>query len=156
MAITSAICTSFKVELLKGVHNFTATTGNTFKIALYTSSATLGAGTTAYSTSNEITNTSGTAYTAGGATLTSVTPTSDSTTAVCDFSDISFTSATISVQAAVIYNSSTVSGLTTNAAVCVLDFGLEWAFYKVAIISAWFLVSLTFFCLLFRKDYIEE
>jgi len=70
MAITSAVCTSFKVELLKGVHNFTATTGNTFKIALYTSSATLGASTTAYSTSNEITNTSGTAYTAGGATFT--------------------------------------------------------------------------------------
>ena len=60
MAITSAVCTSFKVELLKGVHNFTATTGNTFKIALYTSSATLGASTTAYSTSNEITNSSGT------------------------------------------------------------------------------------------------
>jgi hypothetical protein len=94
MAITSAVCTSFKVELLKGVHDFTATTGNTFKIALYTSSASLGAGTTAYSTSNEITNSSGTAYTAGGATLTSVTPTSDSTTAVCDFSDVSYTSAT--------------------------------------------------------------
>jgi len=83
MAITSAICTSFKVELLKGVHDFTATTGNTFKIALFTSDATLGAGTTAYSTSNEITNSSGTAYTAGGATLTSVTPTSSSTTALC-------------------------------------------------------------------------
>ena len=94
MAITSAVCTSFKVELLKGVHNFTATTGNTFKLALYTSSASLGAGTTAYSTSNEITNTSGTAYTAAGATLTSVTPTSDSTTAVCDFSDVSYTDAT--------------------------------------------------------------
>ena len=59
MAITSAICNSFKVEILKAVHNFTATTGNSFKLALYTSSATLGAGTTAYSTSNEITNTSG-------------------------------------------------------------------------------------------------
>ena len=68
MAITSAICTSFKVELLKGVHNFTATTGNTFKIALYDSDATLGASTTAFSTSEEITNTSGTAYTSGGAT----------------------------------------------------------------------------------------
>ena len=74
MAITSAVCTSFKVELLKGEHNFTASTGDTFKIALFTSSATLGASTTAYSTSNEITNTSGTAYTAGGASLTSVTP----------------------------------------------------------------------------------
>ena len=66
MAITSAICTSFKQEILVGTHNFTATSGNTFKIALYTSSASLGAGTTAYSTSNEITNTSGSAYTAGG------------------------------------------------------------------------------------------
>ena len=104
MAITSAVCTSFKVELLKGVHNFIATTGNTFKIALYTSSATLGAGTTAYSTSNEITNTSGTAYTAGGATLTSVTPTSDSTTAVCDFSDVSYTDATFTANGCLIYN----------------------------------------------------
>ena len=85
MAITSAICTSFKVELLKGVHDFTATTGDTFKIALYTSSATLGAGTTAFTTTNEITNSSGTAYTSGGATLTSVTPTSSGTTALCDF-----------------------------------------------------------------------
>ena len=120
MAITSAICTSFKVELLKGVHNFTATTGNTFKIALYTSSATLGAGTTAYSTSNEITNTSGTAYTAGGATLTSVTPTSDSTTAVCDFSDVSFSSASFTANGALIYNSS-----ASNAAVCAIAFGSD-------------------------------
>ena len=81
MAITSAICTSFKVELLKGVHNFTASTGNTFNLALYTSSATLGAGTTAYTTSEEIT---GTGYTAKGNALTSVTPVADGTTAVCD------------------------------------------------------------------------
>ena len=106
MAITSAVCTSFKVELLKGVHNFTATTGNTFKLALYTSSATLGAGTTAYTTSNEITNTSGTAYTAAGATLTSVTPTSDSTTAVCDFADVSYTSASFTANGCLIYNDS--------------------------------------------------
>ena len=104
MAITSAVCTSFKVELLKGVHNFTVTTGNTFKIALYTSSATLGASTTAYSTSNEITNTSGTAYTAGGATLTSVTPAASSTTAVCDFSDVSYTDATFTANGCLIYN----------------------------------------------------
>ena len=106
MAITSAVCTSFKVELLKGVHNFTATTGNTFKIALYTSSATLGAGTTAFSSSNEITNSSGTAYTSGGATLTSVTPTTDSTTAVCDFSDVSYTDASFTANVALIYNDS--------------------------------------------------
>ena len=106
MAITSAVCTSFKVELLKGVHNFTATTGNTFKIALYTSDATLGASTTAYSTSNEITNTSGTAYTAAGATLTSVTPVASSTTAVCDFSDVSYTDATFTANGCLIYNDS--------------------------------------------------
>ena len=120
MAITSAVCTSFKVELLKGVHNFTATTGNTFKLALYTSSATLGAGTTAYTTSNEITNTSGTAYTAAGATLTSVTPTSDSTTAVCDFADVSYTSASFTANGALIYNSS-----DSNAAVCAIAFGSD-------------------------------
>ena len=102
MAITSAICTSFKVELLKGVHDFTATTGDTFKIALYTSSATLGASTTAYTTSNEITNSSGTAYTAGGATLTSVTPTLDGTTAVCDFNDVSYSSASFTANGAII------------------------------------------------------
>ena len=104
MAITSAVCTSFKVELLKGVHNFTATTGNTFKIALYTSDATLGASTTAYATTNEITNTSGSAYTVGGATLTSVTPVASSTTAVCDFSDVSYSSATFTANGCLIYN----------------------------------------------------
>ena len=120
MAITSAICTSFKVELLKGVHNFTATTGDTFKIALYDSDATLGAGTTAFSTSEEITNTSGTAYTSGGATLTSVTPTSSSTTAICDFADVSFSSASFTANGALIYNSS-----ESNAAVCAIAFGSD-------------------------------
>ena len=118
MAITSAICTSFKVELLKGVHDFTATTGNTFKIALYTSSATLGASTTAYSTSNEITNSSGTAYTAGGATLTSVTPTSSGTTALCDFADVSYTSASFTANGALIYNDD-----QSDKAVAVIAFG---------------------------------
>ena len=120
MAITSAICTSFKVELLKGVHNFTATTGDTFKIALYDSDATLGAGTTAFSTSEEITNTSGTAYTSGGATLTSVTPVASSTTALCDFADVSFSSATFTANGALIYNSS-----ATNAAVAAIAFGSD-------------------------------
>ena len=120
MAITSAICTSFKVELLKGVHNFTATTGNTFKIALYDSDATLGASTTAFSTSEEITNTSGTAYTSGGATLTSVTPVASSTTAICDFADVSFSSASFTANGALIYNSS-----ATNAAVCAIAFGSD-------------------------------
>ena len=119
MAITSAICTSFKVELLKGVHNFTATTGDTFKIALYDSDATLGASTTAFSTSEEITNTSGTAYTSGGATLTSVTPVASSTTAVCDFSDVSYTDATFTANGALIYNDS-ASG---DPACAVIAFG---------------------------------
>ena len=118
MAISSAICTSFKQEILVGTHNFTASSGDTFKIALYTSSASLGASTTAYSTSNEISNTSGSAYSAGGATLTSVTPTTSGTTALCDFSDISFTSATITARGALIYNST-----DSNKAVVVLDFG---------------------------------
>jgi len=121
MAITSAVCTSFKVEILKGVHDFTATTGNTFKIALYTSSATLGAGTTAYTTSNEITNSSGTAYTAAGATLTSVTPTSSSTTAICDFADVSYTDASFTANGALIYNDS-ASG---DPAVCAIAFGSD-------------------------------
>jgi hypothetical protein len=120
MAITSAICTSFKVELLKGVHDFTVTTGDTFKIALYDSNATLGASTTAFSTSEEITNTSGTAYTSGGATLTSVTPVASSTTAVCDFADVSYSSASFTANGALIYNSS-----ETNAAVCAIAFGSD-------------------------------
>ena len=121
MAITSAICTSFKVELLKGVHDFTATTGNTFKIALYTSSATLGASTTAFTTSNEITNSSGTAYTSGGATLTSVTPVASSTTAVCDFSDVSYTDASFTANGAMIYNDS-ASG---DPACAIIAFGSD-------------------------------
>ena len=122
MAINQAICNSFKVEILKGLHDFTATTGNAFKLALYDNEATLSKSTTAFQQTDEVAA-SGT-YAEGGGTLTSVTPTLSSDTAVCDFSpDLSFTSATISAQAAVIYNSSTVSGLTTNAAVCVLDFG---------------------------------
>ena len=120
MAITSAICTSFKQEILVGTHNFTATSGNTFKIALFTSSATLGASTTAYSTSNEITNSSGTAYTAGGATLTSVTPTTSGTTAFCDFADVSYTDASFTANGALIYNSS-----QSDKAVAAIAFGSD-------------------------------
>ena len=104
MAISSAICNSFKQELLVGTHNFTASSGNSFKLALYTSSASLGAGTTAYSSSNEISNTSGSAYTAGGKALTSVTPVLDGSTACCDFADISFTSASFTANGCLIYN----------------------------------------------------
>ena len=118
MAISSAICNSFKQELLVGTHNFTASSGDTFKIALYTSSASLGAATTAFSTSNEISNTSGSAYSSGGATLTSVTPTTSGTTAFCDFSDVSFTSASFTANGALIYNSS-----ESNKAVAVIAFG---------------------------------
>ena len=118
MTITSAVCNSFKVEILKGVHNFTASSGNTFNIALYTSSATLNKSTTAYSTSNEISNTSGSAYSAGGAALTSVTPVLSTDTAVCDFADLSFSSASFTANGCLIYND-------TNAdrAVCAIAFG---------------------------------
>ncbi len=119
MAITSAICTSFKVEILKAVHNFTASSGNTFNIALYDSSASLGASTTAYTTSEEITNTSGSAYTAKGKALTSVTPVASSTTAVCDFADISWTSASFTARGCMIFNDS-ASG---DPSVCCIDFG---------------------------------
>ena len=121
MAITSAICNSFKQEILVGTHNFTASSGNTFKIALFTSSASLGASTTAYSTSNEISNTSGSAYSAGGATLTSVTPTLDSSTAVCDFADVSWTSASFTANGCLIFNDSHSS----DAAVCAIAFGSD-------------------------------
>ena len=104
MAISSAICNSFKQEILVGTHNFTASSGNSFKLALYTSSASLGAGTTAYSSSTEISNTSGSAYTAGGKALTSVTPVLDGSTACCDFADISFTSASFTANGCLIYN----------------------------------------------------
>lgn len=118
MAITQAMCTSFKVDLLQGVHDFTASTGDAFKLALYTSSATLDATTTAYSSTNEVAN-SGT-YSAGGGTLTNITPTSSGTTALTDFDDLSFTSATITARGALIYNST-----NSNKAVVVLDFGSD-------------------------------
>ena len=105
MTITSAVCNTFKTEVLKAVHNFT-NGGNTFRLALYTSSATLNKSTTAYSTSNEISNTSGSAYVAGGKALTSVTPAASSTTAVCDFSDVSYTDATFTANGCLIYNDS--------------------------------------------------
>ena len=121
MAITSAICNSFKQEILVGTHNFTATTGDTFKLALFTSSATLGAGTTAFNSSNEITNSgTSTAYTSGGISLTSVTPTLDSSTAVCDFANASFTNASFTANGCLIYNSS-----KSNKAVAAVAFGAD-------------------------------
>ena len=118
MAITQAMCTSFKKELLEAKHNFLLSGGNTFKIALYTSSATLSAATTAYSTTNEV---SGTNYTAAGNTLTRIDPSSSGTTALTDFADTTWSSSTITARGAVIYND-TASG---DPSVIVLDFGAD-------------------------------
>ena len=119
MAISSAVCNTFKTEVLKAVHNFTASSGNTFNLALYTSSASMGAATTAYASTNEIANTSGSAYSAKGKALTSVTPVLDSSTAVCDFADISWTSASFTANGCLIFND-TAAG---DPAVCVVAFG---------------------------------
>jgi hypothetical protein len=109
--------TSFKVQILQGVHNFTASTGNTFKLALYNNSASFTAATTAYTTTNEVAASG--SYTLGGGTLSKVTPTSSGTTALTDFADLSFTTATITAFGALIYNDTA----TGNPAVAVLDFG---------------------------------
>ena len=119
MAITSAICNTFKTEILKAVHNFTASSGNTFNLALYTSSATLNKSTTAYASTNEISNTAGSAYSAKGLALTSVTPVLSSDTAVCDFANISWSSASFTARGCLIFND-TASG---DPAVCAIDFG---------------------------------
>ena len=110
------MCTSFKKELMTATHNFTNSTGNTFKLALYTNSASFTAATTAYTTSNEV---SGSGYSAGGSALTNVTPTTSSTTALTDFADLTFSSATITARGALVYNDS-ASG---DPSVVVLDFG---------------------------------
>ena len=123
MALTQAMCTSFKTELLTGTHDFTNSTGNTFKIALFKATAsivgTYGAATTNYSdVTGNSDEASGTGYSAGGNTLTNVTPTSSGTTAFTDFADTTWSTATITASGALIYNSS-----ASNAAVAVLDFG---------------------------------
>jgi len=125
MAITSAICSSFKQELLQGKHDFDSSGGHTFKIALFTSSASLDATTTDYSTSNEITNTSGSAYSAGGATLTNGGVSLSSTTAFTDFDDVSYTSASFTANGALIYNTTTDGGSGTTDAVAVIAFGSD-------------------------------
>ena len=129
MAHTQAVATSFKSELLQGIHNFhngsgggtttTTGTGNTFKVALYTSSSTMSASTTAYTTTNEV---SGTNYSAGGNTLTNVDPTTSGTTALTDFADSTWSDATKTANGALIYNSSTTAG-RANRAVVLLAFG---------------------------------
>lgn len=123
MAITQAMCTSFKTQLLTGTHNFTASSGNTFKLALYavggggksSTTATLGASTTAFTTTGEVASSG--SYTTGGGSLTNVTPTFGGTTAFADFANISFTTATITARGALIYNSS-----ASNKAVAALNF----------------------------------
>ena len=115
MAITSTLTTSFKVELLTATHNFTNSSGNSFKLALYTSSATLGATTTAFTTTGQA---SGTNYTSGGAALTNVTPSSTGTTAVTDFADLTFSTATITARGCMIYNDT-----NSDKSVATIDFG---------------------------------
>jgi|SRR6056297_656976 len=111
------MCTSFKQEILQGVHDFTNGTGNTFKLALYDNTATFDASTTAFTTSGEVADSG--SYTSGGGALTNVTPTTSGTTAFTDFADITFTSTTITARGALIYNDSAAG----DPAVVVLDFG---------------------------------
>ena len=115
MAISSTLTTSFKKELLLGNHNFANSGGDDFKLALYTSSATLGATTTSFTTTGQA---SGTNYTSGGSALTNVTPTTSGTTAFCDFNDLTFGTATITARGCMIYNSS-----DSNKSVATIDFG---------------------------------
>ena len=116
MGITSAICNSFKQEILEAEHNFTASTGNTFNLALYDSGADLSKTTTAYTTSEELATTGG--YTAKGKALTSVTPVLDSDTAVCDFANTSWTSASFTARGCLIFNDD-----NSDTSVCAIDFG---------------------------------
>ena len=119
MAITQAMCTSFKKELLEGKHNFMLSGGDTFKIALYTSSATLSAATTAYSATNEVADGGG--YSAKGNTLTRIDPSSSGTTGFTDFADTTWASSTITARGAVIFNEDT----TGDTSVIVLNFGAD-------------------------------
>lgn len=115
--MSQVVCNSFKVELFKAIHDFTASTGDTFKIALYTAASTISAATTTYTTTNEAV---GTGYTAGGATLTSVTPVLDGITVVVDFADVTISTVTLTYRKALIYNST-----KANRAVAVFDFGSD-------------------------------
>ena len=117
------MCTSFKQELLTGSHNFTNGTGDTFKLALYDNNASFDASTTDYTATNEVGDSG--SYSAGGGTLTNVTPTTSGTTAFTDFADLTFTSATITARGALIYNTTTGAGTGTTDSVVVLDFGSD-------------------------------
>ena len=118
MAITQAVCNTFKSEILGAVHDFDSGSGQVFKLALYSSAATLDANTTVYSASNEVSNTG--QYSAGGGVLTSQQVSLDGSVAIIDFADLSFTGVTLTARGALIYNTS-----ASNAAVCVLDFGAD-------------------------------
>jgi hypothetical protein len=115
--MSQVVCNSFKVELFRAIHDFTASTGDTFKVALYTSASTIGAATTVYTATNEAV---GTGYTAGGATLASVTPTLNGITAIVDFADVTISTVTLTYRKALIYNST-----KANRAVAVFDFGSD-------------------------------
>jgi len=116
------MCTSFKQQLLQAKHDFTASTGDTFKLALYDNNATFDASTTDYTATDEA---SGTGYTAGGGTLTNVTPTTSGTTAFTDFADLTFSSSSITARGALIYNTTTGSDTGTTDSIIVLDFGAD-------------------------------
>ena len=116
------MCTSFKQELLEGAHNVKNSGGHTCKLAMYTNSASFNAATTAYTTSNEV---SGSGYSAGGGTLTRVDPSTSGTTALTDFGDLTFSTATVTARGALIYNTTTGSGSGTTDTVVVLDFGSD-------------------------------
>jgi hypothetical protein len=118
------MCTSFKQQLLEGAHDFRATGGDVFYMALYTNSASFTAATTAYTASNEITNTAGTAYVAGGQALANINPSTSGTTALTDFSDEVWTSASFTARGAMIYNT-TPAHTYTNPSVLILDFGSD-------------------------------
>ena len=123
MAFTgNYMCTSFKQELLQAKHDFTASTGHTFKLAMYDNNASFTAATTDYTATNEV---SGTGYSAGGGTLTNVTPTTSGTTALTDFDDLTFSSSTITARGALIYNTTAGGGTGTTETVVVLDFGSD-------------------------------
>lgn len=127
MAFTgNYMCTSFKGELLRGCHDFTLTTGDVFKLAMYTNSASFTAATTTYTATNEVAASG--SYVAGGGALTNVSPTTSGTTGFTDFADLTFTNATITARGALIYNTTpntTSSAGLTNPTVCVLDFGAD-------------------------------
>ena len=122
MAITQALCTSFKKELLEGKHDFSVSGGHTFKIAFYSAGAALSAGTTSFTTSGEV---AGAGYTSGGLGLTNKTATTSGTVAFTSFDNATFTNASVTVRGALVYNTTTSGTSDTTNAVCVLDFSAD-------------------------------